>query len=695
MINLIQRQKDIIKILLNSYDYLTMKDISKILDVSTRTVLRDLKEIEKWFEENDFKLKIKTGVGLFIDEGERVRKYILELLNFEKIKIYSDKERKILIISSLLYTDEPIKMNYFIKKLDVSKTTFNEDIIKLIDSLNKFNLVLNKKPGIGCYLEGNEEDIRNCYLNIILEYFKEKELIECFKNIFYTQINFDFIKSNIILKIFDKEFLNLICECVDCNIKKLDFILSDESYIEFIIQLAISIKRTNQKNFVNIDEYDLNQFLNTEYFKIIKNICMDLEERFKIIFAPEEIIFLTKNLKSLKFIKIGYILDDVELLNDTKKLINLVEKDIKISLIDDKILLNDLLNHLAVSVHRIKLKLKIENPCLDEIKKEYSEIYESIKNNISFIENKFNIGIIPEEEIGYITLHFLVSYERKLKNVTINTVLCCHTGIGTSKILLKQIKEKFQNINVIEVIPSFKLKQYKNVDLIISTINLNTNLPFIKLNPILDYKNEKKLKQVIFNVARNKIIQRKQVKHTNLLECMQEKHMFEILNLSNDINNIINNYKHLLYNEILNLEDLLENLSEYLVENIEDKNILIKDLGRRINIQLPFFEEFDLLYLHCMSNSVTSIKVVTVKLKKYIEILEKKITFILVVIIPKNINTYQNQLVSEISINILNNTKFVDSIKYLDEDQILNIIKRFLLNFYKDKIEEIIYTDGK
>ncbi len=691
MIDLTQRQKNIIKILLDSNNYLTMKDISKTLGLSTRTILRNFKEIEKWFKENDFKLSIKTGVGLLINENEEIKQYILELLYFEKTKTYSALERKIFIMSSLLYTDEPIKMSYLIKILSISKNTFDEDLMIIDKSLDKFNLKLERKPGIGCYLQGNEKDLRNCYLNMILDYFKEKDLIECFKSLLQVDKNYDFFNHNIILKIFDKETLAIICNCVDCNIRNLDFILTDESYIEFIIHLAIAIKRIDKSCWLNVNKYNLNKFLNTEHFKIIKNICTDLETELKIIFSLEEILFLTEILKTLKFIKMEYTLDNIELLNETNKLINLVENDLNISLIYDKIFLNDLLNHLETSIYRMKLKLKIENAFLQEVKNEYFEMYESISKNIVLIKEKFNISDIPEEEIGYITMHFLVAYERVLKNVPINAVLCCHSGIGTSKILLNEIKQKFQNINVLEVIPSFKLNQYKhNVDLIISTINLDTDVPFIKLNPILDFENEKKLKQVSLKLAKNKLINKKDLKQDIVFEKINEDDIFKVLNLSDDIKHIVKKYTHLLYYEPLDIDSILEDLSEILVEDIKNKKNLIKDFKRRIDIQLPFFEEFDLLFLHCITKSVNNIKILTAKLKNPIVFLEKTITYILVVVVPEDTNVYQNQLVSEISLNIINNESFVESIKFSEEKEILFIIKKILLNFYQEKIKELI-----
>lgn len=683
MVNLIQRQKEIVKILVNSNNYVTMKYISKLLKVSTRTILRDCKIIEKWFVENDFNLEIKSGVGLFVNESNEIRKYILELLNFKKHKVYSKKERKIIIIATLLYSVYPMKIEYFIKKLDVSKNTFDEDIEDIIKELNRFDLELKKKPGIGCYLEGTEENLRNCYLNMILDSFEDLDLIEGFKDILQCENHLNLTKLNILLKIFNKEELIYICDLVDENFKKSDFLLCDKSYVELIIQLAISIKRSHGKRFLLKE----NNNINKEHFKFIKNICMELEKKFNIMFTYDEILFLTENFKGLKFIKVSKVLDNNEFLKNIKNFIRLLEEDLKVTLEYDDKFLKDLLNHMEASFQRIKLKLNIENPFLHDIKIKYMEVYESVCRNIGYIEHKFNIEKIPDKEIGYISMYFSVLYEKVLKNVSINTVVCCHTGIGTSRILLKEIEHRFNNINVLEVIPYFKLREYKNkVDLIISTININTDIPYVRINPILNIENEKKLRNTVFQIAKHKIACEKNL---NKLNWKNKENNLEILKLSNDIYSIISEYDHIVFEKQLSMCDILKIISEKITGGFK-KDLLFDDLKERVNIQFPFFKELDLLYLHCASESIDNIKMLTYKFNKSIVYLGHEIIYGIALVIPKNSNIFQRELASEISISIVENEEFLKSIKRSNKDEILRIVKSFLLDFYKDKIKEII-----
>ena len=47
---------DVIKILLEHDDYITINAISKRLQVSNKTIRNDLKQVEEWLKENDLTL---------------------------------------------------------------------------------------------------------------------------------------------------------------------------------------------------------------------------------------------------------------------------------------------------------------------------------------------------------------------------------------------------------------------------------------------------------------------------------------------------------------------------------------------------------------------------------------------------------------------------------------------------------------
>ena len=70
------RQKQIILILIDNFkNPKRIKDISNELNVSSRTIMRELHLIEEFFDEREILFVKKSGVGIFLDgEYEKINK---------------------------------------------------------------------------------------------------------------------------------------------------------------------------------------------------------------------------------------------------------------------------------------------------------------------------------------------------------------------------------------------------------------------------------------------------------------------------------------------------------------------------------------------------------------------------------------------------------------------------------------------
>ena len=161
------RQKKIIEIL--AYEEknmpITISYISEKLQVSTRTILREMPYVEKWIKDKKFKLIKKPGVGLKIEENLEEKKKLLDILKDEDLKkIFSKDERKEIILDELLKSTVPLKKYYFTSLLNISEGTLSGDLYQLEDYLKDFNVNIKRKQGVGIYLEGNIETYKNLFL---------------------------------------------------------------------------------------------------------------------------------------------------------------------------------------------------------------------------------------------------------------------------------------------------------------------------------------------------------------------------------------------------------------------------------------------------------------------------------------------------------------------------------------------------
>ena len=183
MVTLNKRQIEIINFLSSRNTHITIENISKMFDISPRTIRSDLDSIEYALNEYNISLerKPRVGVKLNLDEKE-----FEKILSMYKNKIYSVEER-VLFVLIIIMTKEKTTFEELAEKLQVSKNTIIQDLKLAEMLLEKHDIKINKKSYYGIFLNGNEDEIRSCLLQLYKKSTKyiqldiSKYLIKCLK----------------------------------------------------------------------------------------------------------------------------------------------------------------------------------------------------------------------------------------------------------------------------------------------------------------------------------------------------------------------------------------------------------------------------------------------------------------------------------------------------------------------------------
>ncbi|MGM9531312.1 BglG family transcription antiterminator [Intestinibacter sp.] len=703
------RQKEIISMLAQnpSNKPITISEVAQELNISTRTVLRDMSSIENWLDENDFKFVKKPGVGIYLDETLDNKQFIIELLQEEKIeKSYTKEERKRFILSNLLTSSEPIKSYYFYKSLKISEGTLNNDFVDIETWLDKFSIKLIRKPGTGIYIEGSEKDIRAAQVNLIYNSCEEQDLMNMVKNVGNNIQNSSVIEissENRLLNLIDKSIIKKVENSLSEVIKEINLKISDSSFIGLVVHISLAVQRLKNGERISMEEDVLNELKCIDQFKMATKIAEQIGEEFDINVPIEEIGYITMHLRGSKMRletkDHNFTLDDVELMNISKQLIELAEDEFKLDFSKDARLLNDLVNHLGPSLCRIKMGMDIRNPLLQQIKTEYKDVYDGVANIIYIIKEKLNIDEIPESEIAYLAMHFGSSMERNLmEDVEIKAMSCCPTGIGTSRFLITKLNKKFSNLNMVDTISAINiddeyLKQ-QGIDLIISTVELDSSIKNIVVSPLLNLEDVTKIRHVLRNIAKDKVF--KNDIRAERLEEKKEKNLVdknEVMDFMTMSGNLVEFFKLLEVHEDVDCDDIEElvNYSSFIFANDSKSALKIqRDLKRRINISTPFVDGIEIALLHCMTQEVKNIRYASIRLSKEVMIDEEnKTRYALLMLIPKEAKDYQRDLLSKISENLVENDDFISCIKYGNKEEIKENFKSIVLDFYINKMKVI------
>lgn len=494
------RVKSILKELISAEKAITGKSLAKIIGVSDRTIRDDIKEINQQKNELGISIKGIRGEGYLIsvEDNKLYNKFLRFMLQEDQKNDYIvptlPDDRIKYIIKKLFVVKGYLTLENLAKELFVSKTTINGDLIKVEDILNEYGLKVYKKRYYGIRLDGDEVKIR-LFLSRFLANGNEITNVQ----------TIDF--SNTILKNVN---LEKIKEVLFKNIQQAELKLSDITFNNLVVHIAISIQRI--KSGWNIEKLPLKnvrEVKSTKEYSVAQNIVSNIQSIFDVNIHEEEVLYITMHLLSKKVIfdnNENYSqLEEVvghEILSLLEEIIEEIYIRYQIDLRDDDEFIFNLGMHLKPALNRIKYGMYLENPVLEEIKRNYSYAFEMGITAGQTVLNYINHEI-DEHEIGYIAMHFASALERRKYMYQSNfekVLLVCASGVGTAKLLEVKIKRIINDVKVVTTLPSYQLQDVniEEFDLVLTTIPLDikSNVPIIQVSALLTNDDIKKINKV-------------------------------------------------------------------------------------------------------------------------------------------------------------------------------------------------------
>ena len=481
---------------------INLKKLSLKLDMSVRNTRYRISKINEYLKKEKISLICKNEHNeyyLKISESELEK--IIGKFDFNYY-IPSETERIDYILSKILFSGI-CSVEMLSKELDISIATVNRDMRK-VKALFSSKFLFIEKNGKNFVIYGKEYDIRKFYVEILMKYMTNT-------NKFLEEGCIFFIKtSDIAAKFLKSEGLKNIRTFISILQNSLTLTMSDEAYNFLLYYIYITIIRLKHNNYL-IQEDNINFLENTIEYSIIIENRKYIEKAYSVKFTSHEIIKLTEILAGSYSYEPGvsFIENWIEVEKLIKKLILRVSKNYNADFLNDAELEKSLLNHIRPTIYRIKNKIQWNISIYNEFIKNDPELFKAVEKGMLCFK-KFLGTEINKEEITFIAVHFKNSINKHFESGIKKALIICGYGYGTSQLLKEEI-ERYYNIQITDVIPFYKFMEYEtfSADLIISTIDIleiKSNIPFIKVNPILNDYDKKKLESFgIKKLGTNKI----------------------------------------------------------------------------------------------------------------------------------------------------------------------------------------------
>ncbi len=461
-------------------EFIKISTLSKIFNVSARTVRNDLIKIEDYLIDNGFTLLIRDYKnGVKVNQTSELKKFINNFNSSIEANqvIYTKEDIKKFIALKLLLEKEPVRQKYFEELFQVSRTTIFNCINEIDDILDNKSLRIERIPKVGFCIKSDIVSKVNEFSMQIINNFNIAK--------FYNYINYEEVSPGInsfyLENLIDKNLYYFLKSKIIKIESMLNKTFDDGSFIRIVLFLD---KMINQKVESNIIYYKDKKLVSTKEYTVANEIILELlEEKFSFEISQNLIYGLTILLLTSK----GTSKNNKNNVSPdfVNKLISSVEKELSIKIIDKDKLIDSLTLHIEPMIFRLKAGIMTQNPLFLQIKTDYKEIFNAVEKAGSIFEEEFSITV-NEQEVSYMTIYFVAVLENENnKYIKKNKVaVVCVEGLAISKNLSISLKNLFDVEVTAEMsVRNLNEKIIAENDYIISTIDVpNIGSKLIKVS---------------------------------------------------------------------------------------------------------------------------------------------------------------------------------------------------------------------
>lgn len=472
-----KRQNQIIDILNNDNNWITGKELAKLLNVSDRTIRSDIDVINKFYD--CLLIKSNKRLGYQIDEALLFKQDI----ETKELIPQNSHERCVYIIRELLFKSKEINLIALQDQVFVSGYSIDNDIKKIRKMISEYPSLKLIRSKNYISLRGNEADKRKLYKQLLTEETHGNFLN--LNSIADLWSNFDLLEI--------KDILEDVCELYNYQIREIDFPM-------IMIHAGVAIERIINRNYINSKtaKHHLNNNIeyqiSYEFFhRVSKTIDIELVEDEVVLFAQ---------------LLIGSYQKDDEDENLDKLLNQIVDAVIKevkdyfdINFSKDKDFKLGLKMHLQLLLERQQNNVTITNIYLQEIKRKYPLVFEMAIRAGEVIADICKINV-KENELSFLALHLGAAYDRVNSIKRYRAVIIIPHNQMLSNMCIDKLKLRFEERMVIVKRYGFyeetMIKQ-QEPDLIITTVPLKHNLsiPTVQITLFVNYEDESKVFQTL------------------------------------------------------------------------------------------------------------------------------------------------------------------------------------------------------
>lgn len=493
---------------------ITMAQLAKLFAASERTIANDLDAIETRLQAEKLRLVRKARHGVWMESLENPEDIHTK---FIPPPIMMPKERRDHIILALLRGRQTI--DALAEDLQISRSTLLLDLKEAQTTLEKRDLHYQSKRGLGIWVEGEEQALRDMWIHIFARKIRDFRA-ESFRLAMQNEKTKDAFLSyakNLPLLEIAQNFLTLM--------NQEHIFASDAALNRMICALTVAVCRLQEGH--NLQAQIPTSFITSEGKEIIALARMIASTM--VTYAPQmqaegEITYIVRELLHSRI----YVKSSQEAKNAqeytgiggraitlARRLIAYAELWLGDSYLTDAELVYNLAVHLRPALERQHFHITLSNPLLPALQEKHSSLFTAMERATSHLAQETGLSF-SADEVGYLAMHLGAAVERKRAKhqKRLAALLVCGNGVGTASLLKETLRRRLPYLAIAKTQSLYRLeeKDFADIDLVISTVPIERkDVAVLHVSPILTEEELCAIEgQITYLFGRRKLTQEKQ-----------------------------------------------------------------------------------------------------------------------------------------------------------------------------------------
>ena len=694
------RMQQILLIMLNEDKVISVKNLAERMNLSKRTVQRELEYLGRALKEYHVEFCSKTGTGVWLEGAREDRDRLLRHLSEKDTLDASDRpERRKRLILEILKDKTLKKLYYYSELFGVSEATISADLEAAEEWFEPFNLKIIRKPGYGISIEGREKDFRlalrafideNIDTHFIRDIYEEKD-----------QALFELVGSKNdknIYKILNNDLLLRVIACIQRIKDRRLLNLTENSYVGLVLHVTIAVNRILKKEILEENQAMVESLGGNDDFCLAGRIVEELCKEFEIEIPEIETAYICLHIKGAKVQQIELDEDSRARVSSQRELLEVVNQMIdRFDPVvawqlkqDEEFVVHGLAAHLQPTLVRLANNMKIENPLLDQIKRDYAAIFERCRSVAEVIEEHYGYPV-PEPEIGYLAIHFgaaMVRLEssREVKR-KVNMGVVCASGIGISRLMCSRINRFFNDRINLTAYGLNDLSPYvlERTDFFVSTLQLKEAADILYVSPLLTAREMEQIAAKVREYEHMPAVRQEDETFTRQLE--------EVNYMAAQIKSLIQRFQLVRTDETVTFEEFLVRVGEGQTPYADRQKMIIDALKRRETMGSQFFPDFSFALLHARTAGVARPVFTVFKPetgKQFLSPDMKGIRAAIIMLMPVEEHVNENaSMLGYLSQKLVEEDEFLNTIMSGEEEDIRGLLSRYLKKYFNRYLDKI------